>query len=599
MPKPGSSGILGFLFVLLILIIGVTLIGFFYFTKPKEDSSREERVTLAFYGPSRPMAGEASSWSVFIRNEEAHELKEAELVINFPEHFELITCSPTTTQILLHGSIWKVPRIKKRELLQVKFEGRLFGQLSEPQIFEARLTFRLAGFTSEFQKKESFPVTLLSPLALELEMPAKISCAEEINVELYLENTSQEKVTRAALKVEPPENFEFKSASLKELEKLYELEPYEQKKLVLQGYLTAADQSEANFKFQAGIFNESQFFPLVEKEKLVFLEKFDFSLKLETPGTIAWGASNLVNLSYENNTGESLYDFYLNLYIDGANFLDLAGLEASSWSYKGKPESNWNLQSKNFKATKYTISWDKELISDFSELKPASYGNIELRIPLESSLAAVKSDLSQAKILLEARACGVLKDVERSIEIVSGQTEIKVKTEISLRASACYWDEEGVQVGKGPLPPEVGQSTKYWVVFNLKNTTNPVEDILVKTTLPQGVNWTGESSSSHGLILYNEPSRTISWQIPALDAFQGGPYSLVEASFEISILPDESQVGLVLPLTEDIILTAYDRWTGQLISENYNFLDTNLRDDPRAQGKGQVVPGTRSESLIP
>ena len=138
------------------------------------------------------------------------------------------------------------------------------------------------------------------------------------------------------------------------------------------------------------------------------------------------------------------------------------------------------------------------------------------------------------------------------------------------------------------MPPEKNKTTKYRIFFDITNTTNPINNIVVNTILPQGVDWTGNTKCSQGLILYNSQNRKVTWKIDNLDSYQGGPYSFVEASFEVSILPTENQEGAILPLTNNIVLNAQDSWTNKQIIKENKFLDTNLAGDRRGQGKGRV-----------
>ena len=74
--------------------------------------------------------------------------------------------------------------------------------------------------------------------------------------------------------------------------------------------------------------------------------------------------------------------------------------------------------------------------------------------------------------------------VEAEIEAAAGETFIQegekvnapLSTDLSLRTEVRYFTPEGDQLGRGPLPPTVGETTKYWVFVQVYNTTNPVRD---------------------------------------------------------------------------------------------------------------------------
>jgi len=100
---------------------------------------------------------------------------------------------------------------------------------------------------------------------------------------------------------------------------------------------------------------------------------------------------------------------------------------------------------------------------------------------------------------------------------------------------------------------------------------------VVKTKLPFYVEWTGQSQSSEGILSYNKFNREIIWEIPELLPYQGfHPLPLLEANFEIAVIPKLENANSKIILTEDIFLTAKDKFTNTLLMQQVDFLNTDL-----------------------
>jgi hypothetical protein len=134
---------------------------------------------------------------------------------------------------------------------------------------------------------------------------------------------------------------------------------------------------------------------------------------------------------------------------------------------------------------------------------------------------------------------------------------IKIATDISARAVARFYTDEGDQLGRGALPPSVGETTKYWVLIKITNTTNDARDVKFDAQLPPGVAFTGKQSVTMGQpIQVSADGRQISWRQTYLPA-----NSTANLNFEVAVTPTASQVGTNLVLLKNTILTAADDWT--------------------------------------
>lgn len=619
-PKRGLS-FLNLIFISLFLILIISLISLFYFNQ-KERESEDQDVKFWFYRHAEQEAGEENTFFIFIKNQEKRDLERAEVILKFPQGFVLNSSSPACDQSLNQGCLWSLDKIEKGELKEIKITGRLFGQSEQDQMFTGNLNFYLSGFSSSFQKSLSSSVMLKPSILLTWQMPEQSSFGQSIKSTISLENISQEILPKTELTLNWPKNFVLKDIKsipanddLVKWEindsqrwfkwKIEDLNIKNQKGLEFEGFLTNPSINELDFNLQAGVFYEDKFFLQTEKEKKVFLEKFEFNVFLEANNSVkdnqivTWGDVVPIELIFKNQSQQSIQDLILDLKLTGGQYLNTGQLYQTDWHYyqgaaQDSPEFISEKVLKNTISDSITYSpnensgWNSGTIPVFKQIKPGEEGVIVFDLPIKNSLEAAKNNYSQASIELQVIARGKLGGDETSWSVFGNKINLLLETNVILESSARYYDEEHVIIGGGPLPPQVGEKTYFWIFWGIKNTTNPLKNVTVKTKLPVNVSWTGKTKTSHGLILYEEKNRGVGWDIPFIDIYQGGPYSLLEAGFEVEVVPKFDQLNKIIPLTENIFFTGQDGFTHESVLLQDDFLDTNLSEDFWGKNRGTV-----------
>ncbi len=228
----------------------------------------------------------------------------------------------------------------------------------------------------------------------------------------------------------------------------------------------------------------------------------------------------------------------------------------------------------------FTVS--KKHAANLASLEPGASTELTLSIPT-NKLIHKGSDIF---LELDGTLSGSIPNITQGIysrEINS--PSIALGTNLSLNAESRYYTVDGDQLGRGPLPPQVGKQTKYWALISIQNTTSDVERFQLSATLPSYVEWTGKSSVSHGSKpVFNEKTRTISWSIPSLKAHtKPGIY------FELGLTPTDSQRNSMPTLLENIRITGKDSHIQKDLLSKHTALDISLKDDKKAQQKGTKV----------
>lgn len=164
-------------------------------------------------------------------------------------------------------------------------------------------------------------------------------------------------------------------------------------------------------------------------------------------------------------------------------------------------------------------------------------------------------------------------------EVVSSQT----MTSFGISAAARYYASTGDQIGIGPLPPRVGEETKYWIQLKLAPTQSDINELQVVAVLGEGVRWTGrEALPSDGTLSQQE--NLVIWKLPYLAASENG----AEARFEVSVTPSVDDRGQAMTLLHRVDAGAFEVKSGMTLSTRSGYVDTFLFGDEKAAGRGIV-----------
>lgn len=162
---------------------------------------------------------------------------------------------------------------------------------------------------------------------------------------------------------------------------------------------------------------------------------------------------------------------------------------------------------------------------------------------------------------------------------------LKIGTSLSMDATMRYYTEEGDQIGRGPLPPRVGEHTKYWALITIANTTSKVENVRLSATFPAYVSWSGKTSVLNGPdVVFNPDTRRVNWSGVTL-----APHEKNGVYFEVGLTPSEDQRGTTPLLVTDMQLTGTDTFIEKELFVKTNNLDASLKEDEKAGDRGVLV----------
>ena len=170
------------------------------------------------------------------------------------------------------------------------------------------------------------------------------------------------------------------------------------------------------------------------------------------------------------------------------------------------------------------------------------------------------------------------------VTISSQPLTITLNSDTHFTAAARYFTADGAPLGSGPLPPKVGQTTSYNLLWTLNNSLHPLTDVRVSATLPPGVTWTNAATADSGSVTYDAASRVVSWTV-ASAAASSAPLT---ANFEVGVTPSANDAGTFVKLLSGSAFRATDSVTASSLQQTGDILTTECTGDTGVTGKGYV-----------
>lgn len=230
-----------------------------------------------------------------------------------------------------------------------------------------------------------------------------------------------------------------------------------------------------------------------------------------------------------------------------------------------------------------TIEQNTFLLPVAESLAPGENVNVEISIPTKAWITGEVDQTLRLSPRVQASiaqlALGSYQTPEQTTAAVA------IGTNAFLSATIRYYTDEGDQLGRGPLPPRVGEETKYWAFISLQNTSSRLINLSFKADLTPNAIWTGRSSVSHGSgLFYNRANNQVTWNLNRLDA-----YDTLGLFMELGFVPTEAQRGTTPALLDNIVIQAEDGYTNLPITRTFGAVDISLSEDSIGKNKGVIV----------
>lgn len=568
--------VLGSIILLTLLVIG--------FVKFRQSAFKEERVTIKIEGPAKISSSTESEYTLFFKNENRVDLKNVQILMNYPENFKPKERSDLKIENPSNSRI-NIGTLRAHSGGEIRIKGSFFAVKDTTIYLNATLQYAPGSISSTFQSRGQLGVNVdSSSLFLEIQAPMEVSDGDKADYVIDYRNLSTEYFDGIRIKAEYPEGFYFVSAQPSPSENngvwyLGSMEPEKSGKIVISGTMNGTSGESKLIKIYLGYIGENgEFIVFDQKEQSTKMISTALSIRQsinnKTDLNVNAGEVLQYNIQYKNNGNIALKDAIVTLEID-SRVLDFSKLELEKGFYD---------------ASKKMITWKASEIPELVNLAPGQEGKINFSIPVLDRIPVENSNDKNFTIVSTAKidSPSVPTPIGSNKIIASSRMELKLNSRIVLETKGYYKDEN--LANSGPIPPKLGQETTYTIHWKVINVSNDVANAKVISYLPSGVKWLGKIYPQEGeAIVFNERTNQIEWEIGNLKNGTGIIDPAKEVSFQIGVTPQINQVKSALILLNPSVLTANDIFTNSEMRFESKEKDNRLPEDQSIGDKFKVA----------
>jgi hypothetical protein len=537
--------------IILTIIIGIA--GFYW--NWRENTYSKDILRLEILGPSEIVLGQEVEYIIKYKNTGNFRLENPVLVFEPPEH-SLKDEEIFGRQIL--GSEQLGGAIYPGEERSFPFRMVLLGREGDIKIAKTSLTYQPKDLKAQYESSSSFTTQIKSvPLAFDFDLPSKIGADKEFSFRLNYFSNIDYLLTDLRCQIDYPSGFEFIKSTPQSIGKteweIPILNKSEGGRIEITAQLSGDIGQARVFKARLGIWKEGEFVLLKEVTKGVEIVEPSLYLRQEinnNPQHVALPGDWLHYEVYFKNIGDDvLNNLFMVNKLEGEAF-DLQTIRSDYGNYQAGDNS---------------IVFDWRRVSRLQYLSPLEEGKVDFWVKLKEDLGNVKNPILKNKVFI-----GQVK--EEFITKISSKMEVVQKG---------YFQDE-VFGNSGPLPPEVGKTTTYTIMWQVKNYYSDVKNAKVKAVLPEGVELTGSIFPEEEVskFTFDSQSREIVWSIGDLERGLGITDQGLTLAFQIAFTPKESQRYQILNIINEAKIMAEDSWTETTIQFSAPAVNTLLPDDP-------------------
>jgi len=564
-------------------LAAVSWAGFFFFS-PTDDKFSGEGVEVTIDGPAQIKSGEVLTYQVRYKNNENVPLGTASLQLRLPKELQVVSLEPAPVDAGQNS--WKLGSIAPGRDGLVTLQGVILSPINKQLDLQAIMTYRPADFNSEFQKVSTRTIGVAdSVLDLTVSGPAKVIPGDEVELDISYINTSENEFRDARVKAIFPPNFiagssePAASAAGGAEWVIATVAPNTQGHIKVTGSFASDAKGRIETRAQIGFVDANDDFQL-QKEASFTTDVVEGQLVVALilngktgDQPVSFGDTLHYAVTYQNTGSVILEDVNLSVVLGGPSD------PAQFVNWNGLRDKQEGLRDMN------RITWTKKQVTALSRVGPEEEGTIDFDLPV---IAGPLNDKTVDDYRVSSWVEAVIGKIDG--EPVNRKTQTPpfsavFLSDAELAAEARYFNADGIPIGSGPLPPQVGQATTYRVYWELTNSLHDLTDLKLSARLPTNVIWTGRSNVDAGDLKFDAANEKIIWTLNWVPISIGS----LKIDFDVTITPEPDQAGKVPTLIDASILEAVDKTTGAPLILSNQPLSTELNDDDQAAGKGRVL----------
>ena len=568
-----------YFFIFLVILAGIGF-SIFKYVKNNRDISSVLKINIS--APEKIGLGEDFFYEVEYKNNSNYNLNNLSLEFTYPENF--ILAEVYSIDETADNKLWKIEKLGPNLSGKIKIRGKIINKEGSINLLTVKANYGIDGLSSGFSKESLNSIIIGSlPFQITNDFYSTVLVDEEYPLKLNFKDFPVNQIDKFILSFSGPDNiFSIKntvdknSSSSSSSTVLSKIDDYN-------FLITASSSNQFSFDFKYKIKerkNDQENISWVLKyvddngkefiffEKQVILEviKSDLNLNISinessTDIPINFGDTLNYVITY-NNKGDK----------DMKNVVIMAVLKSDFLDWKSLKDENGGTISRK------TISWTSKEIPDLEVLEPGEGGEIKFSINTSNSNnIEFGQDL---KISSYAQfSIGNIEDFSDDDEHLNDNSSNTIinefNSDLSIQERVLYFDDDNIPVGSGPLPPAVGEKTSFKYYWTLKNSLHELKDVKVELDLPDYVIWDNNYNVAAGNLNYDPNDNKIVFTISRWPI----GIDTVEVSFNVSIIPTESEYNKIIILSPGSSLSAVDDKTGAIINKKTEVKTSKLEDD--------------------
>lgn len=534
-------------------------------------------VLLSFSMPPSAEEGQDFTFNFLYHNNNRVDLENCQLTISFPQSLEIKEADTASSAANKDFIVFDLGTLKSKQNGKIAFKARIIEKEQSIIYVKSALTYRTSDSGPQQTKETQEGITITSSkVNLLLSATRQAAPGDLIEYKLIINNATEDNFNGLEVHTTYPPGYQFNEASIPASEnntvfKLPTLISYGKAEFTIRGSITGSANEKKNFGAEIGYYEAGKFIVLRKDSAqtemitspLIITQSIKGGVDSKTNSTDP-GSSVAIDLRYRNASNLPLRDAVV--------MVDIIGRAVDSQSIQAEKG--------HFDMKNSRVTWRAGEVPDLALLKPQAEGtltlyfNVSPRVPSESLDDKNFSVTSVAQI----DSPDVPTPIGKNKIISSDRITFKVNSKVIFDSKG-YFNDDAIP-NDGPLPPRVDKETTYTVHWRLQNINNDLKDAVVKASLPDYVVWKNNFYPSKSQqITYNERTKEVIWNLGFVPALTGTQLEAQEAIFQVSVTPQENQVGQELNLINESLFTAIDAFTGRQYELRGKPITTGMEDD--------------------
>ncbi|EKD23937.1 MAG: hypothetical protein ACD_81C00140G0002 [uncultured bacterium] len=497
--------------------------------------------------------------TVNVENRSRTRLRDAKIFVTLPDG--VISTDTAMNRQTIEESVGD---LNAGEMIERTYSVIVVKDEQSTKKMDVNFSYLPENINTRFEREETLEVRVGQPaITLDFTTPQNVFSTENFDIGMRYRNISDIDFRNVQVRLIVPPKVSIKSASVKATTgdatwNVDILKPQEERAIAVKGAFEGANQEFFELKSQVVVMINGQEYIIGEKTANLGIAASPLSLAItannRTDYVANLGEAITYTLTYRNNTDVGLSDVIIKAKLKGELF-DMVSVRS-----EGGFDSRTN-----------TLTWNTAGIPALKLIGPGVEGSVEFTIQTKK-VFPIKRMFDKNYVLQvagEINSPTVPYNVASDKTVGFADSETKVAGNITI--------DTKIALASGSAAPQVNKPSKYLVTWTIRNYATDMRDIKINSSLQPGIVWTGVAKGSNGSVpTYNDRTGEIAWAIEKIVATKGVIGAPTEATFQVEITPNITQIGGSIEVTKDGIMTAVDDFTGMSVTR---------------QVKGLLAPG--------